>query len=130
MIGIVGLDGKNLFLSFENEKPEIVDRALDIEHKKPSHIVYHLPKIMSMPSNKIQTDTEWGFTITKDDDNPVLLEFDSHDGSKKAASPAFLMAILLKEHKKVIKAEIGKKPKEFGFCIFGDFNAESQKSVE
>uniref|UniRef100_A0A914QQ48 Uncharacterized protein n=1 Tax=Panagrolaimus davidi TaxID=227884 RepID=A0A914QQ48_9BILA len=140
-----GLDGKNLFLSFENEKPEIVDRALDIEHKKPPHIVYRkisklvllpkyivsdLLKIMSMPSNNIQTDTEWGFDITKDEDNPVLLEFDSHDGSKKAASPAFLMAILLKEHKKVIKNEIGKKPKEFGFCIFGDFNAESQKRVE
>uniref|UniRef100_A0AC35GKW0 Uncharacterized protein n=1 Tax=Panagrolaimus sp. PS1159 TaxID=55785 RepID=A0AC35GKW0_9BILA len=71
------------------------------------------------------------FTITKDVDNPVLLEFDTFENSRKQASPAFLMAILLKQHIKSIKKEIGKRPTKLGFRILEEFESlEARKRVE
>uniref|UniRef100_A0AC34F1C2 Uncharacterized protein n=1 Tax=Panagrolaimus sp. ES5 TaxID=591445 RepID=A0AC34F1C2_9BILA len=128
-----GLDGKNLFLSFENKRPEIIDWIPEGDEsatQNPPFIVYNLLQIMSMPSEDIKADPEWGFTVTNDENNPILLEFENHIGEKKFASPAFLMALLLKDHIKAINAEMRKKPAEFAFCIFNEFDQETKKRVE
>uniref|UniRef100_A0A914P6J8 Uncharacterized protein n=1 Tax=Panagrolaimus davidi TaxID=227884 RepID=A0A914P6J8_9BILA len=81
---------------------------------------------MSMPPENIEPGNTWGFTITKDSENPVLLEFDTFDGTKKHASPSFLMAVLLRKHFKAIEDEIGEKPKEIAFWIYNELNDEEQ----
>uniref|UniRef100_A0A914YB66 Uncharacterized protein n=1 Tax=Panagrolaimus superbus TaxID=310955 RepID=A0A914YB66_9BILA len=87
-------------------------------------------KIMSMPADKIEVDKNWKFAITKDSENPVLLEFDNFCAEKKFATPAFLMALLLKEHFKIIKEKVGEKPNEIAFCFFDQFNDCERKRVE
>uniref|UniRef100_A0AC34GCM6 Uncharacterized protein n=1 Tax=Panagrolaimus sp. ES5 TaxID=591445 RepID=A0AC34GCM6_9BILA len=75
---------------------------------------------MSMPSDDIQIQKSWGFKITKDKNNPVLLQFDTFDGTRKEASPAFLMALFLRQHLKAIQEnnnDDGEKPKEIAIWI-------------
>uniref|UniRef100_A0A914Q4X9 Uncharacterized protein n=1 Tax=Panagrolaimus davidi TaxID=227884 RepID=A0A914Q4X9_9BILA len=75
---------------------------------------------MSMPPDIIQISNTWGFIITKDSENPVLLVFDNFDGTKKVAFPAFLMAVLHRKHLEAIQNKNGdEKPKElhFGFLM-------------
>uniref|UniRef100_A0A914QCD5 Uncharacterized protein n=1 Tax=Panagrolaimus davidi TaxID=227884 RepID=A0A914QCD5_9BILA len=71
-----------------------------------------------------------GFAFTKGDENPVLLEFETFDGTKKSASPEFLMAMLIRQQLKAIEAEIGKKPVSIGFCIFYDLNEKEENNVK
>uniref|UniRef100_A0A914Y2P2 Uncharacterized protein n=1 Tax=Panagrolaimus superbus TaxID=310955 RepID=A0A914Y2P2_9BILA len=85
---------------------------------KPSFVVYDLLKIMSMPPTEIDIDETWHFNFTKDSDDQTLIEFDNFNGQKSAASPKFLMALLLKQHLKAIKNVTGEKPRELGFCLF------------
>uniref|UniRef100_A0A914Q3J0 Uncharacterized protein n=1 Tax=Panagrolaimus davidi TaxID=227884 RepID=A0A914Q3J0_9BILA len=76
----------------------------------------------------------WKFKITQDSENPILLEFDNFDGTKKAATPQFLLAMLLKEHCKEIKKEMcGEKPKKIRFCLFPPYSEveeERKKKIE
>lgn len=70
------------------------------------------------------------FTVTKDSENPILLEFDTFDGSKKLSTPAFLMALLLKQHLKIIKNEINEKPKELCFYFPLEAKIENRKRIQ
>uniref|UniRef100_A0AC35F8A2 Uncharacterized protein n=2 Tax=Panagrolaimus sp. PS1159 TaxID=55785 RepID=A0AC35F8A2_9BILA len=126
-----GVYGTPLIINFSSEKHTIGDKAIQ-QLEDPEYIVYDLIKIMSMEPDKIKIDESWTFTITEDSENPVLLEFDSFDGTKKAASPSFLMALILKEIRKLIKVEIGKKPKKLGFWIFEDskYTKEELKRIQ
>uniref|UniRef100_A0AC35GM90 Uncharacterized protein n=1 Tax=Panagrolaimus sp. PS1159 TaxID=55785 RepID=A0AC35GM90_9BILA len=72
---------------------------------------------MSIPPKQLKAKPQWGFKITKDDENPILLEFDNFDGTKKAGTPILLMAMLLKQHVKVITAKTGKKPTQIAYDI-------------
>uniref|UniRef100_A0A914XUA1 Uncharacterized protein n=1 Tax=Panagrolaimus superbus TaxID=310955 RepID=A0A914XUA1_9BILA len=110
-----GLSGKELFISFADKKPKFCEDALKDHSKKASSVISDLIRIMAMPKDEIEESVLWKFSIVKDSGNPVLIEFDNFDGTRKAASPAFLMALLLKEHLKAIKNEIGEKPKKLGF---------------
>uniref|UniRef100_A0AC34F877 Uncharacterized protein n=1 Tax=Panagrolaimus sp. ES5 TaxID=591445 RepID=A0AC34F877_9BILA len=87
-------------------------------------------KLMSLPPKMLKTYKSANFKITKDDENPVLVEFDNSDGEKHAASPVFLLALMLKEHFKAIKEEIGKKPKKVEFILFDDFKDTVENCVE
>uniref|UniRef100_A0A914Z1N0 Uncharacterized protein n=1 Tax=Panagrolaimus superbus TaxID=310955 RepID=A0A914Z1N0_9BILA len=127
-----GVCGAQLIINFNDEKPVIGDKAVEVLDE-PSYIVYDLIKIMSMPPEDIKIDPSWTFTIIKDEENPVLLEFDNFDETKKAASPAFLMALILKGIRKLIKIETGKKPKELAFWIFNNdekYNETEIKRIE
>lgn len=87
---------------------------------------------MSLPPNlnDIKVDPSWGFTFTENTENPLLIQFDNFDGNKKAASPQFLMAMLLKKHLKIIKSEIGEKPKELGFWFLDKFKKEEKERIQ
>uniref|UniRef100_A0AC35GI59 Uncharacterized protein n=1 Tax=Panagrolaimus sp. PS1159 TaxID=55785 RepID=A0AC35GI59_9BILA len=113
-----GMFGSELYISFDEEKQKFGETASAMLETKPSFVVYDLIKIMSMPPGEIDIDETWHFSIKEDSENPVLIEFDNFDGEKSSASPAFLLAILLKQHLKAIKNEIGGKPKKIGFCFF------------
>uniref|UniRef100_A0AC35EWQ0 Uncharacterized protein n=1 Tax=Panagrolaimus sp. PS1159 TaxID=55785 RepID=A0AC35EWQ0_9BILA len=124
-----GKYGKDLFMDFLLPKPTIAASSADCTSLAGA--VYDLIKIMSMPSNAISIDDTWKFTFTEDDENPVLLEFDTFEKSRKQASPAFLMAMMLKEHIRAIKKETGKKPIKLGFRLLDEFeNPEARKLVE
>uniref|UniRef100_A0AC34FTM0 Uncharacterized protein n=1 Tax=Panagrolaimus sp. ES5 TaxID=591445 RepID=A0AC34FTM0_9BILA len=112
-----GSQGNAMIISFAKKKPEFGMKILETQNLSSSFVVYDLIKIMSMPSEDIQMDDEWGFKITADDEHPILLEFDKFDESEKiAASPSFLMAMLLKKQLKVIAKEMeDKKPENIGF---------------
>uniref|UniRef100_A0AC34FWY6 Uncharacterized protein n=1 Tax=Panagrolaimus sp. ES5 TaxID=591445 RepID=A0AC34FWY6_9BILA len=125
-----GVHGNELFINFDKEKHQFGSNTVTPFHTEMSHVVYDLIKIMSMSAEKIIADEKWKFIFTKNAENPVLIEFDNFDGTKKAASPAFLMAMLLKEHLKVIKTAIGKKPKKVAFCLIYDFTKDERKRVE
>uniref|UniRef100_A0AC34FIT6 Uncharacterized protein n=1 Tax=Panagrolaimus sp. ES5 TaxID=591445 RepID=A0AC34FIT6_9BILA len=88
---------------------------------------WDLIKILSMPPDAIEVDDRWGFRITQDEDHPVLLEVRTHNDEMKLATPAFLMAIFLKEQIKVIKNEIGEKPKQLSFCILDENYSNEEK---
>uniref|UniRef100_A0AC34FIM5 Uncharacterized protein n=1 Tax=Panagrolaimus sp. ES5 TaxID=591445 RepID=A0AC34FIM5_9BILA len=125
-----GKYGKPAVIGFDEEKPKFCENATKLFATKPSNVVYDLLKIMSMPPDEIQTNEIWPFKITKDSENPVLIEFENFDGTKTAASPTFLMALLLKEHLKAIKAETGKKPKNIGFYNFDELNDAEKERVK
>uniref|UniRef100_A0A914QL84 Uncharacterized protein n=1 Tax=Panagrolaimus davidi TaxID=227884 RepID=A0A914QL84_9BILA len=91
------------------------------------HTVVYLIKILSMPPDNITIDDRWGFNVTADDEHPVLLEFKAHDGKLTVAEPDFLMALLLKEHIKVIRNVMGEKPDKLGFCILDEKHKDEEK---
>uniref|UniRef100_A0AC34F464 Uncharacterized protein n=1 Tax=Panagrolaimus sp. ES5 TaxID=591445 RepID=A0AC34F464_9BILA len=113
-----GMYGKQLLIAFGKEEPQFCDDAEEVYQKKPSFVVTDIIDIMSQTPAELQQPKDWKFKITKDSEHPILLEFDNFDGTKMAASPAFLMAMLLKEHVKEIKKEIGQKPTKLCFCFF------------
>uniref|UniRef100_A0A914PL51 Uncharacterized protein n=1 Tax=Panagrolaimus davidi TaxID=227884 RepID=A0A914PL51_9BILA len=76
------------------------------------------------------TVSERGYTFTKDDENPILLEFETFDGTMKTASPEFLMAMLIRQQLKAIEAEIGEKPTKLGFCIFDVYGKKEMNNVQ
>uniref|UniRef100_A0AC34G7T3 Uncharacterized protein n=1 Tax=Panagrolaimus sp. ES5 TaxID=591445 RepID=A0AC34G7T3_9BILA len=84
------------------------------------------------PSELATTLHPFGYTISSDPENPVLILIDNHLGEKKAATPTFLMAMLLKQHLKELKKKTGTTPNEIGFCLFDDFenNDEAKKRLE
>uniref|UniRef100_A0A914YQA7 Uncharacterized protein n=1 Tax=Panagrolaimus superbus TaxID=310955 RepID=A0A914YQA7_9BILA len=126
-----GMLGKELFISFTQEKPKFGENAWKDYEKNSSFVVYDFIKIMTQPSDGIIFDEKWKFKITKNEENSNLFEFDNFDGTVKAASPAFLMAMALKEHRKVIKKVIGEMPKEFGFILLDDFqDFDAKKRVK
>uniref|UniRef100_A0A914P805 Uncharacterized protein n=1 Tax=Panagrolaimus davidi TaxID=227884 RepID=A0A914P805_9BILA len=112
-----GADGNQLYISFDEEKPKYFDDAFEVFKTFPSFVVYDLLYIMSIPPKQLKAKSEWNFKITKDDENPVLLEFDNFDGTKKAGTPILLMAMLLKQHIKVITAKTGTKPKQIAYTF-------------
>uniref|UniRef100_A0A914Q8L7 Uncharacterized protein n=1 Tax=Panagrolaimus davidi TaxID=227884 RepID=A0A914Q8L7_9BILA len=125
-----GLYGKELAISFDETKPKFFEDAFKALLQKPSFGVYDLIKIMSMSPDNIEIDEKWKFTLTKDSNNPILLEFDTFEETTKLSPPAFLMAMLIRQHLKAIKTEIGEKPSEIGICIFDNFNENERIRVE
>uniref|UniRef100_A0A914QWM6 Uncharacterized protein n=1 Tax=Panagrolaimus davidi TaxID=227884 RepID=A0A914QWM6_9BILA len=125
-----GLYGNELFINFEESKAKYGMESIKAGNTKMSSVVYDLIKIMSMPSEKIVVKEEWKFVITKNAENPVLIEFVNHEGRKQAGTPSFLMAMLLKEMLKRIKNELNEeKPKEIGFCFFDKMFEDEKKRV-
>jgi ABC-type multidrug transport system ATPase subunit len=125
-----GMHGNQLFINFDKKKTRFGTNAVTTPKTKMNTVVYDLIKIISMPADNIQVNEEWKFTFTKDNDHLVLIEFDSFDGTKKAASPTFLMAMLLKEHIKIIKNETVDKPDSLGFCVLNEFTEAEKRRVE
>uniref|UniRef100_A0AC34G447 Uncharacterized protein n=1 Tax=Panagrolaimus sp. ES5 TaxID=591445 RepID=A0AC34G447_9BILA len=120
-----GINGVDCFISFDEKKPKFGAQAMEAMQTKNTFVVFDLIKVMAMPSDDAQIDKAWGFKITKDENNPVLIQIDYYNGEKKEATPAFLMALFLRQHLKAIKEESGgEKPKEIAFWIpkqnFGD----------
>uniref|UniRef100_A0AC34F0K0 Uncharacterized protein n=1 Tax=Panagrolaimus sp. ES5 TaxID=591445 RepID=A0AC34F0K0_9BILA len=122
--------GKDLFLDFSFQKPKLSSAVLPLQ----KFLVYDLLKIMSMTKEELKITSslfKWGFEITEDDENPVLLKFETFDKIHNAASPAFLMALILKKHKKIIRKETGEKPTKLGLCVFENYkDSERKKRVE
>uniref|UniRef100_A0AC35FXR5 Uncharacterized protein n=1 Tax=Panagrolaimus sp. PS1159 TaxID=55785 RepID=A0AC35FXR5_9BILA len=126
-----GLYGNGLFINFEESKAEYGMESIKADKTKMSSVVYNLIKIMSMPSEKFVEKEEWKYVITKNSENPVLIEFVNHEGRKQAGTPSFLMAMLLKEILKRIKNELNEeKPKEIGLCFFDKMFEDEKKRVE
>uniref|UniRef100_A0A914P930 Uncharacterized protein n=1 Tax=Panagrolaimus davidi TaxID=227884 RepID=A0A914P930_9BILA len=126
-----GLYGNELFINFEESKAKYGMESIKADKTKMSSVVYDLIKIMSMPSEKIVVKEDWKFVITKNSENPILIEFINHEGRKQAGTPSFLMAMLLKEMIKRIKNEMNEeKPKEIGLCFFDKMFEDEKKRVE
>uniref|UniRef100_A0A914QF69 Uncharacterized protein n=1 Tax=Panagrolaimus davidi TaxID=227884 RepID=A0A914QF69_9BILA len=123
--------GNELFINFEESKAKYGMESIKAGKTKMASVVYDLIKTMSMPSEKIVVKEEWKFVITKNSENPILIEFVNHEGRKQAGTPSFLMAMLLKEMLKRIKNEMNEeKPKEIGFCFFDKMFEDEKKRVE
>lgn len=85
---------------------------------------------MSMPSDNIKVDKTWAFKFINDSENPILIQFDTFDGTKSAASPAFLMAMFIRQHLKVIEAKNGEKPTKIALLILSkEFCEEELKRI-
>uniref|UniRef100_A0AC34G0B2 Uncharacterized protein n=1 Tax=Panagrolaimus sp. ES5 TaxID=591445 RepID=A0AC34G0B2_9BILA len=123
-----GLCGNALFINFNKKRP-FLDTNITVETKMDT-VVFDFLKILSMPIDNIEIDEGWKFRFTKDAENPCLIEFTNFDGEKKAATPTLLMAILLRQHLKIITEEIGQKPKQIGISCIDNFNAGERKRVE
>uniref|UniRef100_A0A914Q7P1 Uncharacterized protein n=1 Tax=Panagrolaimus davidi TaxID=227884 RepID=A0A914Q7P1_9BILA len=85
---------------------------------------------MSMPSDSIEESSHWGFTFANDAENPVLLQFNTFSGKRMAASPAFLLAMLLDQQFKAIKKETGEKPTKIAFWIFKEYDDEGMERIK
>uniref|UniRef100_A0A914QWM9 Uncharacterized protein n=1 Tax=Panagrolaimus davidi TaxID=227884 RepID=A0A914QWM9_9BILA len=113
--------GRDLVISFDEKKPKYFEKAAEVFKLKPTFVVYDLLHILSIPPNELlayKGASHWGFTVTKDIDNPILLEFDDYNAPKTAATPILLMAMLLKQHIKAITTKTGTKPKQLAYCYF------------
>uniref|UniRef100_A0AC35GTC1 Uncharacterized protein n=1 Tax=Panagrolaimus sp. PS1159 TaxID=55785 RepID=A0AC35GTC1_9BILA len=84
---------------------------------------------MQMPPDNIITNKNWGFEV-KIKNNSIVLEFDRFDGTRNQASPAHLIALLLKKHLKAIEKENGTKVGKIGFYLFDNFKAEATERVK
>uniref|UniRef100_A0AC34FB49 Uncharacterized protein n=1 Tax=Panagrolaimus sp. ES5 TaxID=591445 RepID=A0AC34FB49_9BILA len=122
--------GNQLIITFKEEKPKCCEAILIAFLNKTKYLVYDLIKIMSMAPENIEINEKWDFEITKDENNPILIEMEIFDGSRKWATPAFLMALLLKQHLKAIKEECGEKPATIGFYFLENLNKEENERVE
>uniref|UniRef100_A0AC35FJ10 Uncharacterized protein n=1 Tax=Panagrolaimus sp. PS1159 TaxID=55785 RepID=A0AC35FJ10_9BILA len=111
-----GLYGEDLYISFDKKKPKFRNEAYKVLKEKPTFVVFDLIKILKSKTDYVSP--LWQFSITKDEENPIYIEFDNFDGSRKHAPPELLMALLIKDHLKIIKEEIGEKPVEIGFIFF------------
>uniref|UniRef100_A0AC34GWL0 Uncharacterized protein n=1 Tax=Panagrolaimus sp. ES5 TaxID=591445 RepID=A0AC34GWL0_9BILA len=133
-------DFEDLFEKVESKIPFIgfIDNSSVIAVYKPDEEQYEildewndLIKIMSMSPEDIKVEKTWGFNFTSDERNPILLEFDNFDGTKKVATPSFLMALFLKQHLIIIKEETGEKPKEVALWIYDqDFDEVQMKRIK
>uniref|UniRef100_A0A914P4K9 Uncharacterized protein n=1 Tax=Panagrolaimus davidi TaxID=227884 RepID=A0A914P4K9_9BILA len=85
---------------------------------------------MSMEPDKLTLEEKNKFRITSNENNPVLIKFKNFDGESTIASPALLMAMIIKRHIKCIKGEMEKNPNEIGFCILEEFSKEERNRVE
>uniref|UniRef100_A0A914Q474 Uncharacterized protein n=1 Tax=Panagrolaimus davidi TaxID=227884 RepID=A0A914Q474_9BILA len=120
-----GIFGNQLLIAFDEVKPKLFNKAAESHRRKPSFVVSDLINIMSRsPEEQIN---KWQFKVTRDAKNPILIEFDCYGGIKKAATPAFLMGMLLKEHLKAIKYETGENPTEIGFYFINQTETERIK---
>uniref|UniRef100_A0AC34FJ87 Uncharacterized protein n=1 Tax=Panagrolaimus sp. ES5 TaxID=591445 RepID=A0AC34FJ87_9BILA len=121
-----GIYGRDLLIAFDKRKPTFCDDALEALRKKPSSAITDFVELLTLTPGE-QPNRPLPFKITSDAKNPILIEFDSYDGSKKAATPIFLMALLLKQHIKALEAEGFTKGglKHIGFSLGG---CESKKT--
>uniref|UniRef100_A0AC34G1Q3 Uncharacterized protein n=1 Tax=Panagrolaimus sp. ES5 TaxID=591445 RepID=A0AC34G1Q3_9BILA len=121
--------GQPMCISFAKDKPEFGHVAEEILGKHGKFVVDDFMSFMCR-AKKLPTDKPGTyFSITSDNDHSILIEFDNFDGTKKAATPEFLMALLLKEHIKAIKNEIGEKPSKINFCFLDKFNLQDRQQI-
>ena len=66
-------------------------------------------KICLTDPDSLSLDDYPNFKIILDEKDEILLEFDTHEGRRKAAL-SLLLAILLKDITKTIKIKTGEKP--------------------
>uniref|UniRef100_A0AC35GSC3 Uncharacterized protein n=1 Tax=Panagrolaimus sp. PS1159 TaxID=55785 RepID=A0AC35GSC3_9BILA len=70
----------------------------------------HLIKIMMVENfEDLLIEPDWGFIVTKNDNNEIFLEFETFRGRRKA-TPAFLFAFILKWIIKNVENNFGKMP--------------------
>uniref|UniRef100_A0A914QUW4 Uncharacterized protein n=1 Tax=Panagrolaimus davidi TaxID=227884 RepID=A0A914QUW4_9BILA len=124
--------GKDLYISFDEEKPRFFNDAVEKFLTNGKSVVHDLIKIMSTSPSDLSSHHPYGYKISSDSEHPILILIENHLGEKKAASPSFLMAMLLKKHLKELRKKTGKAPNKIGFCLFDDFknNAEGKKRLE
>ena len=70
---------------------------------------------------------KFGFEITFNEKDETILHFDGPKKTRKCATPAFLMAMFIKEHIKAIKLETGIKPEKLTCLVDECSNAQKQK---
>uniref|UniRef100_A0A914QRF1 Uncharacterized protein n=1 Tax=Panagrolaimus davidi TaxID=227884 RepID=A0A914QRF1_9BILA len=121
-----GMYGNNCFISFDQKRPKFGQKAMDSLNTKNTSVIFDLIKTMSMSPENIIPDKKWGFTIIKNAENQILLKFVNFDGRKKRSTPAFLMALLLRKHLKVIERKIGEKPTQTAFWIMKQKYSEEE----
>uniref|UniRef100_A0AC35FIA5 Uncharacterized protein n=1 Tax=Panagrolaimus sp. PS1159 TaxID=55785 RepID=A0AC35FIA5_9BILA len=124
-----GKFGMDLFISFDEEKPKYCHNALEVIRTKPTFVVHNIFEFMSKSPETVQECAVKDFKITKNDESPVLLEFDYFDGTRKQATPEFLMALFLRRHLKAIKKEIGMKSMKIAFTTFAELSDEEWNRV-
>uniref|UniRef100_A0A914PBW4 Uncharacterized protein n=1 Tax=Panagrolaimus davidi TaxID=227884 RepID=A0A914PBW4_9BILA len=119
----------DLYISFDEEKPKYCQKALEAVRTKPTFVVHNIFEIMSKSPESVPECAFHDFKIIKDEEYPVLLEFDNFGETRKHATPEFLMALLLRQHLKAIKKEIGMKSKKIAFTTFDEFSDEEWNRV-
>uniref|UniRef100_A0AC34FWM0 Uncharacterized protein n=1 Tax=Panagrolaimus sp. ES5 TaxID=591445 RepID=A0AC34FWM0_9BILA len=122
--------GTPMHITFDKEKPQFGAAAEETLTKHGKYGVQDLLQVMTEGDNAITEITPHGYKFVKDEENPVLLEFETFDGTKKAASPEFLIAMLIRQQLKAIEKEMGKKPASIGFCIFNVFTEKENKNIK
>uniref|UniRef100_A0AC35G6S8 Uncharacterized protein n=1 Tax=Panagrolaimus sp. PS1159 TaxID=55785 RepID=A0AC35G6S8_9BILA len=90
---------------------------------------------MSMPSSKIVIDPKWNFEITSNSENPVLIAFENFDGEFSSASPALLMAFIVKNMLKIIQKSTKITLNQIGIYLIdknenGEFNKNEKERIE
>uniref|UniRef100_A0AC34FEY5 Uncharacterized protein n=1 Tax=Panagrolaimus sp. ES5 TaxID=591445 RepID=A0AC34FEY5_9BILA len=96
-----GVYGTELLVAFDKDKPTFFDEASEALRTKATSVITDITELMANPAERLTLP--WPFKITRDAKNPVLIEFDNFDGSRKAATPVFLMALILKQLIKALK---------------------------
>uniref|UniRef100_A0AC34FSR3 Uncharacterized protein n=1 Tax=Panagrolaimus sp. ES5 TaxID=591445 RepID=A0AC34FSR3_9BILA len=115
--------GKELFISFDEKKPKFFEKAAKKFQSTCNSVVHDIIQTMSKPLPKT-------YSVTSDSENPILFKYTNFDGSKKTATPAKIMSLLLKEHLKVIENESGEFPRAIAFSLLDDYDEDKGGSDE
>uniref|UniRef100_A0A914YNV0 Uncharacterized protein n=1 Tax=Panagrolaimus superbus TaxID=310955 RepID=A0A914YNV0_9BILA len=87
-----------------------------------------------MAPNDTEEDPRWGFSISKPGNGPRLVLLECEDGTIASASPEFMLALIIKEHLKVIRKDMKGKNKEhckeIGVHFFEVISSEVEKRLQ
>ena len=147
MLVILGLQGKDLYFYFGEEKPQFIDSASNAQSYNQKSVVYgnysHLSNliedisdlfnIISRKNEDIYLNNKldrYGFETTFDEEKGLILHFAGPQNKRLCATLACLSGMVIKEHWKSIKHETGIKHEKLVFCYFDEFNKIQVYGIE
>uniref|UniRef100_A0A914PIN6 Uncharacterized protein n=1 Tax=Panagrolaimus davidi TaxID=227884 RepID=A0A914PIN6_9BILA len=105
-----------IYIAFNEKRPIIGKAAFEVYSKKPQFVVFDLIKLCSISNSDI-INPKWGFKLENDENESIMVEFETLEGPRRSKVEFLLALILKKGLENISKNGIGKDVEkiEIGF---------------